>query len=307
MDPFLQMNTLLAVARQGSLTHAARELEVTIAMVSKRINALEKRLGVRLLVRTTRNTYLTPEGERYAADCRRILDDLQETETALATTTTVPEGLVRVSTTTGFGRRILTPLLVSFGQQYPKVHIQLGLADALVDVNAGGFDLAIRFGPLADSQLTSIRLARNQRVLVASPSYLNIYGRPVLPSDLLKHNCIVLKESSQALLSWKFVGKKGLIEIPVRGNISTDSGDLQHELALVGAGVSMKSIWDVAQDLVDQRLEIVLPEYACLPADIYAVFLHRHFQPARVRVFVNFIKKALAELELSKLIALNKR
>ena len=300
------MNTLLVIARQGSLTRAARELDITIAMVSKRINALEKRLGIRLLVRTTRNTYLTPEGERYASDCRRILDDLQGTETALVTTATVPEGLVRVSTTTGFGRRILTPLLVLFGQQYPRVHIQLRLTDALVDVSAGGFDLAIRFGPLVDSQLTSLRLARNQRVLVASPNYLNTYGRPLFPLDLLKHNCIVLRESSEALLSWQLLGKSGLIEIPVRGNISTDSGDVQHELALAGAGVSLKSIWDVAQDLADQRLEIVLPEYACPPADIYAVSSYRH-QPARIRVFVNFIKEALAQLELSTLVALNKR
>lgn len=297
MNPWLEMRTLLAVAAGGSLSKAARELAVSVAMVSKRMDALEARLGVRLLIRTPRRTGLTVDGERYVRDCRRILDDLQEADAAVARSVAEPSGLVRVSATSGFGRRILAPLLVEFSRLYPQVEVHLTLSDALVDLRSGRFDVAIRVGPLQDSSLISQRLVGNRRVLVGAPSYLAQHGRPREPADLLAHNCIVILGSSEALLEWRFIGPQGSIDVPIRGQLSTDNGDVQHELALAGAGLTLKSVWDVADDLSSGRLEILLPDYPCLAADIHAVYLDRHFQPARVRALATFLRAQLAARE----------
>ncbi|HJU70787.1 MAG TPA: LysR family transcriptional regulator [Paucimonas sp.] len=303
MPSLLEIRTLLAVASAGSLSRAAREMEVSVAMVSKRMDALESRLGVRLLIRTPRCTGLTLEGERYVLDCRRILDDLQEADSAVSQCTTELAGLVRVSAGPGFGRRILTPLLVEFGNIHPRVHVQLCLSDALVDLGSGRHDLAIRVGPLQDSGLISLPLVRNRRLVVGAPAYLASHGRPQTPRELLAHNCIVLRGSSEALLEWRFVGSEGTIDVPIRGRLSVDNGDMQHELALAGAGLTLKSVWDVADDLAHGRLEALLPDYPCPSSDIQIVYLDRHFQPARVRALAAFLRDRLVTRE-SEVLAL---
>lgn len=297
MPVLLELRTLLAVASAGSLSRAARELEVSVAMVSKRMDALETRLGVRLLIRTPRRTGLTQDGERYVRDCRRILDDLQEADAAVSQSAAEPAGLVRVSAAPGFARRVLAPLLAEFAERYPKVQVRLSLSDALADLGSGRHDLAIRVGPLPDSGLISLPLVRNRRLVVAAPAYLARHGRPRTPGDLLAHDCIVIRGSSEALLEWRFLGPEGAIDVPIRGRLSTDNGDLQHELALAGAGLSLKSLWDVADDLAHGRLEALLPDHPCPPADIQAVYLDRHFQPARVRALAAFLRERLAARE----------
>jgi DNA-binding transcriptional LysR family regulator len=297
MDALLEMRTLLAVSVAGSLSKAAREMEVSVAMVSKRMDALEARLGVRLLIRTPRRTGLTLDGERYVRDCRRILDDLQEADAAVSLNAAEPAGLVRVSAPSGFGRRVLAPLLVEFGDLHPRVSVQLRLSDALVDLGDGRFDVAIRVGSLPDSGLFSQRLAYSRRVLVGAPAYLAVHGRPRTPQDLLVHNCIVILGSSEALLEWRFLGPEGVVDVPIRGRVATDSGDVQHELVLAGAGLTLKSVWDVADDLASGRLERLLPDYPCPPADIHAVYLDRHFQPGRVRALAGFLSEKLSAQE----------
>lgn len=297
MDILQEMRTLVTIARSGSLSAAARELTVSVAMISKRISALEARLGVRLLNRTTRHCTLTEEGERYLRDCQRILDDVTELESSVTAAAVEPVGTIRLTATTSFGRRVLAPLLASFSARQPKVHIRLSLSDAVQDLGSGRYDLALRLGPLTDSTLVATKLTSNRRLIVGSPAYLARAGVPQQPQDLLAHQCIVIQGSSEALLEWSFQGPQGPIQVPVRGQLSTDNGDAQHELALLGAGLVLKSVWDVADDLRTGRLVAVLPDYPCPPADLYAVYLSRHFQPRRVTALVSYLKEELATHE----------
>lgn len=299
MDSLTDMRTLVAIARDGSLSAAARDLSVSVAMVSKRVTALEARLGVRLLNRTTRHCTLTEEGERYVRDCQRILDDVSEMESSIAASALEASGTIRVTATTAFGRRVLAPLLAAFSARNPKVHVSLSLSDALQDLATGRHDLAVRVGPLTDSTLVATRLARNRRLVVGSPEYLARAGVPLEPRDLLAHRCIVIRGSSDSLLEWSFEGPDGLVHVPVRGPVSTDNGDVQQELALLGAGLALKSAWDVADDIRAGRLVAVLADHPCPPADLYAVHLSRHFQARRVAALVAHLKDALAAREAS--------
>lgn len=299
MDSLADMRTLVAIARDGSLSAAARELSVSVAMVSKRVTALEARLGVRLLNRTTRRCTLTEEGQRYVRDCQRILDDVSEMESSVAASAVEATGTIRVTATTAFGRRVLAPLLAGFGEAHPKVHVSVSLSDALQDLATGRHDLAVRVGPLTDSTLVATKLARNRRLVVGSPDYLARAGVPIEPRDLLAHRCIVIRGSSEALLEWTFETDGGLVHVPVRGAISTDNGDLQQELAVLGAGLALKSAWDVADDIHAGRLVPVLTNHPCPPADLYAVHLSRHFQARRVTALVTYLKEALTARQVA--------
>ncbi|MFM0047812.1 LysR family transcriptional regulator [Paraburkholderia sediminicola] len=307
MDTLEDMRTLVTIARSGSLSAAARDLNVSVAMVSKRVNALEMRLGVRLLNRTTRQCSLTEEGERYFRDCQRILDDVAEVESSVAAAAIAPSGTVRLTSTPSFGRRVLAPLLVAFCADQPKVHVRLSVSDAVQDLGSGRHDVALRLGPLTDSTLVATRLAANRRVIVGSPVYLDRMGVPQRPLDLLQQECIVIQGSSETLLEWTFLGHTGPIHVPVRGTLSTENGDVQQELALQGAGLALKSIWDVADDLRAGRLVAVLQNYPCPPADLYAVYLSRQFQPRRVTALVDYLKGALAAREPDVLAMLPRR
>ncbi|MDC7712368.1 LysR family transcriptional regulator [Vogesella indigofera] len=297
MDVLQEMRTLVTITQSGNLSAAARELRVSVAMISKRINAMEVRLGVRLLNRTTRSCSLTEEGEHYLRDCQRILDDVAELESSVTAAAVEPIGTIRVTATTSFGRRVFAPLLANFSANQPKLQIRLSLSDAVQELGSGRHDLALRLGPLIDSTLVATKLVSNRRLVVGSPAYLARAGVPQHPQDLLTHQCIVIQGSSEALLEWAFRGPEGLIHVPVRGRLSTDNGDMQHELALLGAGLALKSAWDVADDLRTGRLVAVLPDYPCPPADLYAVHLSRHFQPRRVTALVAYLKEELAAHE----------
>lgn len=178
MDGFSDLAFFAVLARRGSLAAAAQQLGLTPPAVSKRLAALEKRLGVRLMQRTTRRISLTPEGETYLVDGQRVLDELQALERKVTGSHAEPRGLLRVSATLGFGRRQVAPALSSFARRYPDVELQLQLTDRPVNLVEEGLDLQIRFGELPDARLTARLLARNQRVLCAAPAYLKRAGQP---------------------------------------------------------------------------------------------------------------------------------
>lgn len=297
MDALTDMRTLIAVARHGSLSAAARELNVSVTMIGKRLQALEARLGVRLLDRSTRRCSVTEEGIRYVHDGQRILDDVAEMESSVTEATREATGMVRITATPGFGRRVLAPLLADFSAAHPKVQVRLSLSDAVQDVGGGRHDLALRLGPLTDSTLVATRLSGNRRVVVGSPEYLARAGTPTHPRELLEHQCIVIQGSSEALREWTFQGPDGRISVPVRGALSTDNGDVQQELARLGAGLALKSAWDVADDLRAGRLVAVLGDHPCPPADLYAVTSTRHFRPRRVTDLVAHLEQALQARE----------
>lgn len=282
------MAVFVAVACEGSLSSAARKLKLTPSAVSRIVSRIEARLGVRLLVRTTRRLHLTPEGDAYARAARRILADLDETESTLADQCS-PRGLVRVSAATAHGRLVVVPLLGAFVSRHPEIKIEIDLDDRLADVIGGKTDVAIRFGPLADSPLTARRLGETGRTVVASPDYLARAGSPRVPADLAQHNCLDFS-FPRLEPGWPFREDGRDFLLPVAGSITANSGETLVQLALQGRGITRVGNFHIGEELASGRLVPLLEAYN--PQDresIHAVFLGGSAMPARVRVLVDYL------------------
>jgi DNA-binding transcriptional LysR family regulator len=284
-------STLAACA---SLSAAARELGLTPAAVSKRLTQMEKRAGVPLVNRTTRRMMLTPEGEVYLAHARRILDEIDGLGEWLIGAKKRPQGLLRVNATPGFGRSHIAPLISRFVARYPQVSVQLQLSVAPPPLTDDSFDVSIRFGEPPDMRVIARRLALNRRLLCASPAYLAQRGTPVAPRDLAKHNCISIRQGDEAYGVWRLTGASGKTEpVRVRGNLTTNDGEIAVKWALDGHGILMRAEWDIRDYLADGRLVVVLSDYETPGADVYAVYAQRHRQSTRIRAFVDFVADAL--------------
>lgn len=281
----------------GSLAATAQELGVTPPAVSRRLAALERRLGVRLLNRTTRSLGTTPEGERYLEQARRILDDIGELERELAGSRSEPQGLLRVNASFGFGRRLIAPLVSDFVRHHPKVEIQLQLTDRIPPLTDAAFDVSIRFGRPPDSRLYARRLLTNHRVLCAAPAYLDAHAPIETPKDLARHACIVIRENEAAYGSWQLFAAaddKHRETVKVGGALSTNDGETAVKWALEGQGVLLRSLWDIAGELAAGRLRRVLPGWQSAPADVHALYPERMHLSAKVRTFVDFLGERIS-------------
>ncbi|GHD75647.1 LysR family transcriptional regulator [Vogesella fluminis] len=284
-----QMETFVAVVNLGSLSAAARQESVVAAMIGRRLDALEERLGVKLLVRTTRSVTLTQEGSAFFEDCQRILAELAEAEAAVASGSGRARGHLRLSAPAGFGRRHVAPHIASFQQAHPDLRVTLDLSDRLVDLARDRIDCAIRISDLADSSLVAVRLAENRRVVVASPAYLARHGIPHTLEDLAGHNCLSLGESQSR--GWTFKVDGELLNLRVRGVLECNDGAVLHDWALAGLGLAWRSLWEVKDDLSDGRLVTVLERFSSPDYPVYAVVPQRRFLPGRVRLFIDYLKE----------------
>ena len=287
-----------ALASAGSLSAAARELNVSTAAVSKRLAAMEKRLGVGLVRRTTRRMSLTPEGELYLQHARRILAELNDMELEVSGARGTPLGLLRVNATLGFGRSHVAPVLSRFVRKYPQVEVQLQLSVNPPPLTDDAFDVCIRFGEPPDARVVARRIAGNRRLLVAAPAYLALAGTPQAPQDLMRHNCIGIRQGDEAYGLWRLTGTRAgdrrTVAINTRGTLATNDGEIAVNWALDGHGILLRAEWDVARYLRSGRLVQVLADYVTPAADVYAVYPQRHQRSARVRAFVDFIADAFA-------------
>ena len=291
-DRARSLEVFAAVAAQGSFSAAGRVLGLTPSAVSRTVDRIEARLGVRLLLRTTRALTLTAEGQAYLGAARRILTDLDDAEQAIADQG-APRGRLRVSAALSHGRLCIVPLLGEFARLYPHILIDISLSDSIVDVAAGQADVAIRFGPLADSGLTARKLGENGRVIVASPAYLARHGTPRVPADLHDHNCLNFN-FRRAEPVWPFCDGQSDYAMTVTGNIEANNGETLGQLAAAGVGITRVGAFSVADELADGRLVPILEDYN--PGDIeviHAVFVGGANTPARVRVFVDFLAERL--------------
>ena len=277
------------LARCGSFSAAARELDVTTPAISKRLAQMEARLGVQLLNRTTRRASLTPEGETYLAHARRILADIEDMEQLVSSAASAPKGLLRVNATLGFGRNHVAPLISGFIKHYPDVQVQLQLSVNPPALTDDAFDVCIRFGEPPDARVMARRIAPNRRLLCASPAYLAQHGTPIAPNDLARHNCIGIRQGDEAYGVWRLSAGKRTETVKVRGNLSTSDGEIAVNWALDGHGILMRAEWDIARYLRSGRLVQVLQNYRTPPADIHAVYPPRHQLSGRVRAFVDFL------------------
>ena len=289
MDHFKQITTFAAVATKGSLSAAAREEGVAPAVISRRLDALEERLGVKLLLRTTRTLNLTYEGSAFLEDCQRILNDLSNAEASVSLGGIKASGHLRVSAPGGFGRQHVAPLVHDFVREHPEVTVSLDLSDRVVDLLNENMDCAVRIGVLPDSSLVGVKLADNQRLVVATPTYLQRHGRPQHPSDLANHNCLNLV-SSGAPSGWLFTIQGEATPIRVSGSLACNDGSSILDWALNDAGLAWRSRWEVQQHLRSGKLVTVLDDFIAPPNAIYAVFPQRKHLPLRVRLWIDVLK-----------------
>lgn len=295
MNPLREIETFIAVAQRGSLSAAARALDLTPAMVGRRIDALEARLGVRLMTRTTRSLTLTDEGTAFLEDCQRIVEDLAAAEANVSRGSMSASGQLRITAPAGFGRRHVAPAVAAFLELHPEVDVSLDLSDRITDLANENIDCAIRVGELTDSRLIRVRLAENRRVVVASPDYLKRRGTPQHPDELLQHDCLTLGDTGGQARGWSFVINGEARSVKPQGRFDCNDGAVLHEWALAGRGLAWRSMWEVGDDLATGRLVEVLAEYAAPPNGIYALFLERRHLPLRTRLFVEFLKQRFGD------------
>jgi DNA-binding transcriptional LysR family regulator len=291
IDDLASLRIFARVVVAGSLSAAARELGLSLPVVSKRLAGLEARLGTRLLQRTTRRQALTEEGELFHARVVRILAEVEQAEALISRRRQAVSGLLRVTAPGELGRQRIAPLVARFQALYPQLRVQLELTDAVLDLLGGGLDVAIRFGRLADSSMVARPLAPNYRVLCAAPAYLERHGEPRQPADLAGHRCLLIGDQPRA--EWRFEG--GGAGVRIAAALFSNDGAAVHAWALEGAGIALKSIWDVGDDLACGRLRRVLPGHAIPAAPLQAIYPHgRHLAP-RVRLFVAFLGEQLRQ------------
>lgn len=295
MDRLKQIESFVAVSTKGSLTAAALAEGVAPAVIGRRIDALEERLGVKLLVRTTRRISLTHEGSAFLEDAQRVLAELSNAEASVSAGSLQASGHLRLTAPAGFGRRHVAPLVPAFVSQHPQVSLSLNLSDRLVDLVNEGFDCAVRVGDLPDSSLVSVRLADNRRLCVASPDYLARRGVPEVPADIVRHECLTLSSEASQTRGWAFTidGQPAYVRPTAR--LDCSDGQVLHAWCLAGLGLAWRSWWEVEADVQAGRLTRVLDDYAAPPNGIYAVFAQRKHLPLRVRLWIDFLKEAYGD------------
>lgn len=297
MDRVGDLALFLRVLDLGSISAAARSLDLSVAVASQRLKRLERELGVRLLHRTTRRLHATSEGAALAERGRVLVEDLEALTGEVRQSRTDAAGTLRMTASASFGRQYLSPLLPEFLARYPRVRISVDLSDAMQDLVSSGFDLAIRIGSLDDSSLVARKLATNRRVLCASPAYLAKHGAPLTPDDLTRHECLVLTGTQGRQDLWRMSDHNGRdVSVRVGGRFECNFGEVLRDAAVAGLGIALHSSWHVCEDLRTGRLKQVLAHYRIADSGIYAVMPQRRLVPLRVRAFGDFLAEKFGDV-----------
>lgn len=293
MDTIESIRSYAAVAQAGSFTAAADSLGLSRALTSKYVAQLEKRLGVRLLNRTTRSVEMTSAGRAYLERALRLLEDFDSLEAAVRDQRAEPGGQLRVAAPVTFAELFLPTILADFSRRYPKLQVSLSLSDRHVDLVSEGFDVAIRIGELKESSLVARRLASSTVLLCASPGYLAVHDAPAHPADLVGHHC-VLDDNFREADRWPFMIDGKPQTLSVDGPIRVNSASIVRALLLAGQGIGMCPSFLVADDVRAGRLQLLLPEFQTAGIGIHAVYPHSRHLASSVRAFVDFLDEALA-------------
>ncbi len=302
MDKLGDMDLFVRVVKLGGLAVAGREVGLSPARVTARINNLEEHYQTRLLNRTTRKISITDAGRRFYESCERVLAEVAQAEALLNNDKSYLFGSLRMTAPSDFGRQYVAPALSEFVQLHPSVIPYLHVSDGVSDLVEYGYDLAVRYGNLPDSGLIVQRLANNRRVLVASPAYLEQYGAPKVPDDLAKHTCLLMERLGEPLNRWQFQAKKGVKTIKVSSALSSNDGEIIRLWALAGRGIAYKSLLDVQRDIDAGNLQTVLDDFArgFQTADTEQTGLHliypdRRYLASQVTGFIDFFKEFLSK------------
>lgn len=299
MNKLKQLECFVAVATRGSLTAAAQAEGLVPAIMGRRLDALEERLGVKLLLRTTRRITLTHEGSAFLEQCQRILADLANAEASVSAGGVKASGHLRITAPAGFGRRHVAPLVPQFRETHPEVTLSLNLSDRIVDIGGEGFDCAVRVGDMPDSSLVSVRLADNRRLCVATPGYLARHGTPQTPADLPRFDCLTLSSDASQTRGWAFNlvkdGSQELVYVKLAGPLDCTDGQVLHDWCLAGYGIAWRSTWEVEAEIAAGLLVPLLEDFAAPANGIYAVFAHAKHMPLRLRLWIDFLKHHYAQ------------
>ena len=291
-DGIGDMELFRAVVAAGGISAGALALGSSPPAVSRRLSALEARLGVRLAERSARRFRLTDEGALYYERCRTILGELRDAEAEVSARGTTARGLLKVGAPMELGRRWIAPLLAAFAASHPALEAHLVLSDAGLEVGQDGLDVALRVDRPDDPAVIARRIATTRRLVCAAPSYLAARGMPEQPADLVRHDCLRLARRHRLHDLWRFYGASGVEDIKVGGHLSSGSGDVLHGWALDGRGLSFEAFWDIAEDLAAGRLVECLGAYRCDDIELFAAFLPGQPVPPRIRLFVDFMAAA---------------
>ncbi len=288
MDKWTEMQVFTEAVKRGGFSAAGRQLNLSPSAVSKLVSRLENRLGVRLFNRTTRTLNLTEGGQAFFKRCIEILEDVEDAETSITGFGHVPKGVLRINSTPGFVKHQLLPIMAEFQQLYPQLVVEFQLTGQSIDLIGEGVDLAIRLGILKNTSLVARKLGESHRVICASPLYLEAHGIPSTPIELLQHNCLRLS-TSEVFNHWEFYSNKEEETIEVNGHFVTDNVDALYEYALLGGGIVRLSGFMVGEDIKAGRLVPMLQDYSIKKQQIHAVFPHRKYLPAKVRVLLDYL------------------
>ncbi|MCW2475025.1 MULTISPECIES: LysR family transcriptional regulator [unclassified Symbiopectobacterium] len=292
-----EVNDLLFFSRivaLGSLTAVAREMGLSLPAISKRLSALEHRLGVQLIQRTTRRLELTLEGQLYSEGALPILNEIAELENAVSRSQMTLRGKLTVNASFGFGRRHIAPLVSAFSLLHPELEIQLQLSSQPINMLDAGIDIDIRVGTPPDSRLIAHRLRTNHRILCAAPAYLARAGVPQTVAELAGHNCLVLRQYESDYAMWRFYRDGQEFSHKAEGNLSSNDGEVVMRYALDGRGLLLRSAWDVEPYLEQGALVALLPDFTTQDAGIHAVYQQRRHVPARITTFVRYLQAEMA-------------
>ncbi|XOV78291.1 MAG: LysR family transcriptional regulator [Aestuariibacter sp.] len=288
MDKIDTMRVFVVVARHGSFTNAARELNMPIQTVSKYVKSLESRLNVQLFDRTTRKVALNHTGKAYLDKCIALLETFDEVEADVTESHHTPKGKVRITAPTAFGEMHLLPVIGEFLKSYPQVSFDVELTNRKVRIVEEGFDIAVRIGMLADSGLIAKKLADTRLVVCASPTYLAECGEPLSPMELKHHNCLFDSNLNYGK-SWVFNQSGEDFRVEVEGNLICNTPTSIKNLALSHAGIGLCPLYVIKEDVVSGRLKVLFPQYEAFTFGIYALYPHRKHLSARIRIFIDYL------------------
>jgi DNA-binding transcriptional LysR family regulator len=297
MDRFTQIETFVKVAEAGSLAAAALEEGVSPVILGRRIDALEKRLGVKLMYRSTRRLVISEDGVAFLERCRHLLAEWGQAENELAAGRRAVSGHLIVSAPAAFGRMHVAPYAPAFLQDKPELQMSFNLTDRVVDLVREGYDLSIRIGGAVDPSFVAVKLAENRRVVCGTPAYFRKHGKPKTLEDLPRHNCLAFNLQGGQNRGWYFRRNGKLTTVRVSGNLDCNDGELLHRWMSEGLGLGWRSTWEIERQLARGELETVLDEFALPDYDIVAVYPQQRYIPAKVRYFIDYIKEVYAQPE----------
>ena len=294
MDKLKQIEAFVDVVEKGSMARAALEQNITPVMLGRRIDALEKRLGVKLMHRTTRHLTLTEQGTVYLDHCRKLLDELELAEKSISEGRHKATGHLIVSAPAAFGRKHVAPHAPAFLAANPELKISFNLTDRVVDLVREGYDFGIRIGGVIDPNFVPIKLAGNRRVVCGTPDYFECHGIPHTLDDLAHHNCLSFNLQGGQQRGWYFQKGGKPVTVRAEGNLDCNDGELLHRWAMEGLGLAWRSTWEIQAQLAEGSLITVLDEFALPHYDIMAAYPQQRHLPAKVRFFIEHLKQIYA-------------